>query len=651
MKIVTVIPLQKGVFREQLTYFSSKEIPSGAVVTISIREKKILGLVVASEDASSIKSDIKEMQFNLKKVIEVKDHSIFRPEYLESLFLTNTYAAGKLNDTVTSLMPNILREEYDMISKWENKTNTPAQASQNIKPEKLLFQAPLEERVSYYKTLIRGNFAEKKSVFMVMPTESDIEKFKDLLSKGIENFTLTFHGRLTPKKMLEKIKLAITEEHPMLILATAPFLSVPRNDIGVIVLEHESSHAYKMMTRPYIDLRNFAEVFAAKIGAKCILGDTILRFETIERKDQENLGVVHPMSFRTHFDGRITLLERESNKNRTGRDPAKEKFKVLMDESVKKIHTAIENKENIFIFSLRKGLGTYTICRDCNETVSCDQCQSPVVLYLSKDGKKRMFSCNRCKRQLDPETVCTNCGGWNLMSLGIGTDTVFEEATRLFPGAKIFRLDKEVVTTARQAKKIIKEFGENPGSILIGTEMAFSYLDDPVPLSIMASFDSLWSIPNYKIGEKIIHLILSLISKTKNEIIIQTKNPQDLAIQTILSENLLPFVREELADRKKLEYPPFKRFIKVSHTGDRAGYQEVKQVLETLFQEYTPQIFSGGAAKSKDKYTTNALIKIDTNKWSLPELSLGGSIDQNLLARLQSLPLSFSINVDPEDLL
>jgi len=238
------------------------------------------------------------------------------------------------------------------------------------------------------------------------------------------------------------------------------------------------------------------------------------------------------------------------------------------------------------------------------------------------------------------------------MPLGIGIDTVYEEIQEIVgEKIKIFKLDKESAKTAKGAEKIVKEFEENSGSILIGTEMAFFYLKNKVPLSVVASFDSLWSIPNFKMGERIIHIILSIITHTNEKIIIQTKNEKDNSILAIKSGNLLHFIREELEDRKKLDYPPFKRFIKITFVGDKTETKKARDVLAEIFKEYNPEIFSAFIAKQKEKYVTNALIKMDPYKWSLPEISANSYIDENLHAKLQSLPASFQVLVDPEDLL
>ena len=650
MKIVTVVPLKKGLWREDLTYFSGKDIPNGSIVTVPLRSKKVLGLVIDSTDASASKSDIKKMSFNLKKIIEVKENSIFLKEYLIATIEISKYFASSKNNGVTTLIPAILRENYDKVSKTINGEKI-IQIEENsrknkIKSEKVIFQAPALDRMSYYKTLIRGAFAEKKSVFIILPTESDIKIFEEALSKGIEQFAFAFHAGINPKKILKKFKDVVNLAHPVLILGTAPFLCIPRNDIGFVIAEHESSNAYKMIARPHFDLRTFAEIFAVKINAKFILSDTLLRFETLAREKSDELLPLRPLSYRISPASAIEIYGRGNVETQGGK-----KFNIITDESLREIQNTVVNKKNVFIFALRKGLASMTICKECGEMVSCNTCGAPLVLYLSNNGQKRIFACNRCEEKKDGDITCALCGSWNLVPLGIGIDTVYEYLKENLLEVKVFKLDKDSAKTAKGAEKIIKEFLENPGSILVGTEMAFFYMREKASLSVIASFDSLWSIPNYKMGEKIIHIALSIMEKTADKFIIQTKNEKDPAMQAIKSGNLLSFVRDEIEDRKKLGYPPFKRFIKITHFGNKEEAQKARRGLEEVFKDYNPEIFSGFISRLKGKYATNALIKLEPRKWSLSEISAGSSINETLYAKLTSLPPAFEVSVDPEDLL
>ena len=235
------------------------------------------------------------------------------------------------------------------------------------------------------------------------------------------------------------------------------------------------------------------------------------------------------------------------------------------------------------------------------------------------------------------------------MPLGIGTDTVFEEVKKILPEINIFKLDKDSAKTASEAEKIIKNFEETPGSVLIGTEMALFYLKEKVSLSVISAFDSLWSIPNFRMSEKIIQIIISILVKTENQLIIETKNEDDEIINAIKIDNLISYVREEMRDRKKLGYPPFKRFIKTSFLGNKIETAEVRKFLAENFKEYDPEIFSGFIARLEDKFMTNALIKMDPENWSLPEISHNTKIDETLSEKLFSLPSEFSISLDTED--
>ena len=248
----------------------------------------------------------------------------------------------------------------------------------------------------------------------------------------------------------------------------------------VIILEHESSPVYKKISKPQIDLRVFAEIYATKTNVKFVMADTLLRFETLARRDIDSLQSTHPLSFRLDFDGEIEIINPNSNTNK--------KFTVLPEKTMQEIEESLSHKKNVFVFSLRKGLATMTVCKDCGEMLACPTCGAPVVLYESRSGKKRILGCNKCKIGLDADTHCKNCGSWNLLPLGVGTDTVVEHFKKYKNKLKLFKLDRETAGSSRGAQQIIKDFEEALGAVLVSTEMGFLYMKNKVPLSIISSF-------------------------------------------------------------------------------------------------------------------------------------------------------------------
>lgn len=644
MYITTVIPIKKGTQKEYLSYFSSEDIKKGTIVSVPIRSKTEDAIVVGTEEAKNLKTEIKNNSYQLKKIIKIRGESPFDNDFFESCEIIKKYTVSNTGIAIKNLIPKIYIENIEKLSKNENDF------SKNINShEKLIFQSNQSDRLAFYKTLIRESFAKKESVFVCLPTIYDINLFKNELSKGIEQYTYIFNSENTPKYLIDKHNECVNKDHPVLIIGTGNFLFIKRNDIRTIILENESSDAYKQFSRPFIDIRNFVEVFSFIKKIKLILGDTILRPETLFRHESGELSEISSPLFRIIDNKNPTIINMSENKT------IKEKeFKMISDEAYLKINQAIKDNQSILLFTNRKGLAPITVCNDCGKTLLCPNCNVPVVLYAPKkkkeDDTSRIFMCNKCGKKEESLINCPSCSSWNLVPLGIGTDRVFEEIYKNFPDKKIFQIDKENTKTKSEAKKEINLFYKNPGSFLIGNELIFSVLDKKIDNSIIVSIDGLLSIPNFNINTRIINLIERLKNITNNEVIIQTRNSENKTLESISNGNVLFICRNELKERKIFGYPPFKRLIKLSFEGTAKETELLKKFLEKELSEYEPQIFSAFAGKKKGFYITNTVLKINIEKWPLIESS-NKKIDDKLLSVLYSLPPSFSINVDPEDLI
>jgi len=649
MYIATVIPLAKGSQKEYLSYFSATDIPVGSIVSIPVRSRIIDAIVINIEEARNIKSDIKNADYQLKKIIKIKGDSPFNKSFFIACQKMKSYTVSNTGAIIKSLLPSALILSISNLKKIQIVEED---KKDDIKHEKLIFQAVQPDRLAFYRTLIREAFAKKESIFICVPTRYDIDHFKNELTKGIEKYVFAFHSDMTKKMLVNTYNSVITEEHPILIIGTGIFLSIPRHDIKTIILEHESSDVYKQINRPYIDVRSFAEVLSSVQKIKLIFGDTLLRPETIYRHDQGELGEIASPLYRLPQTERQIIVDMKEEVDEKG----KKVFTTISKETKKMIDEAISLNKSVFLFSVRKGLAPITVCNDCGNTLLCPSCSTPIVLYGSKQisanksTTPRIFMCNKCGLKEKTEVRCPNCTSWNLTPLGIGTDKVYEEIRNSYPKTKIFQIDKESTPTAKEAIETISEFNKNKGSILIGTEMAFSYLKEEVYASAVISLDGLFSIPNFNITQKILHTIEKLFYITLSNIIIQTRIPDNKILQYILSGNVLPLCREDLAERKDFGYPPFKRLIKITFEGTAADTEKARSFIEKILSNYEPQIFSAFVSRIKGQYITNTVIKVDPKIWPLP-VNDHQKVDEELRQNLSQLPPSFSINVDPEDLL
>lgn len=652
MYVVTVIPIQKNPSKEFLTYFSNEKIPLGDIVVVPVRTKNINAIVADIEDLRNIKTEIKGANFELRKIIKTKGGSPFSLDFFNSCELMKDYVISNTGSVIKSLLPSVFLENMEKLKNRTDETKDTAlnEQRQNIKSEKLIFQALTPDRLAFYRTLIRESFAKKESVYICVPTHFDIELFKEELTKGIEQYVFTFHSEMSKKSLIENYNKSISEGHPILIIGTGIFLSIPRLDVKTIILENESSGAYKQLRRPFIDIRTFVEIFSSLKKSRLIIGDSILRPETLYRHDSGELGEISSPLFRLpQVEQQIVIDMREEETNN------KKTFNLLSSEVLELINKSISGGKSIFLYSIRKGLAPFTVCQDCGNTLLCEHCDTPIVLYgarqsiSTKTTTPRIFMCNKCGRKEKTELRCPKCSSWNLLPLGIGSDRIYEEVKNFFPRANIIQIDKETVTD-KEAISAINFFYDNPGSILIGTEMVFSFLKKKIDNSVIVSLDGLFSIPSFNITQKILHTIEKLQYITSAKIILQTRQPENQILKYISSGNVLPLYREDLNERKMFNYPPYKRLIKITFSGTKEETEKMRVYLDNYLGIYEPQIFSAFIGRLRGQYITNTVIKVDPNNWRVP-IDRGIGNDQILKEKLFGLPPNFLINVDPEDLL
>lgn len=653
IKTVKVIPLSSSVQKDYLTYFTGREVEVGTIVTVPIRKSNVEAMVVEVGEAIEDKSALKQATFNLKKITSVKGPSPFDQTFFKTCVEASNYFAGTLGGVLDTMLPSHVFKHYAKLTPLVNDKERAHESA--LAPEKLVFQGALEDRISFYKTFIRESFAKKQSVYLCLPTIQDIETFAATLQKGIEKYVFVFHSDLSQKSFVAAYNSALEETHPVLIIGTGTFLFIPRDDIRTYIVEHESSNAYRTLSKPYIDMRVFAELYAYERKAKLILSDTFLRTETLYRHDEGELGEVSPISFRIPktIDEEIVNVRTTQDSGIPGKQNAKQTvaFQVLGEDIVRSIRKAGELGEHTFLFALRKGLAPVTICRDCGTTLLCEHCESPLVLYKGERPDERIYICNKCKRERDSDVTCKHCGGWNMVPLGIGTETVRDEVVKLFPERTIIVFDKETITSEKEALAAMKLFYATPGAVLIGTELALYYMSTPVSVVGLISFDSLFSIPTFRINERILHILESLRQHANERFIIQTKNIEENILQAFKNNTLLGFYRDELAERKMLSYPPYTTMIKISYQGTEANVNKEKVRLKELFTDYKPDILDAFVKRVRGMYVTHALIRVPRTSWMRVGQNKKGTFEEELAAKLRSLPPSFKVQVDPEDVL
>lgn len=658
MKVIDVIPIAKGIFNEKLSYFTAKEAPIGSLVQIPIKKRTVPAIVTASIEAKEVKTLLKNSDFSMKSVKSVLSPSFLTPEFILACKDIAKYYLSTHGSVLRDFIPQAVLDGDMNVSKSgpsdeeknadsennKNKTASPQPAQTKMINEVLAIQSPQIDRMQYYRSLVREEFAKNHSVFICFPAASDAAASFNDLQKGIEKYAYILNSKIPKKAIKETWRMAFSEKHPVLIVGTRSFLSIPRNDLGTIILDGESSSFYKNQKQPYLDARKAAEIICKRLKARLILGDNILRAETYYK--QESGEFILAMAHNARALSSVDQILADTKEDReTGWQ--NKKFSAISGKLYSEMFKALEDDEKIILFVNRKGHSPITLCSDCQRAILCSKCDSPMVLHKNSESGKSVYICHKCLDQGAVSDRCPYCGSWRLAPLGIGAQRVAEEVSKLFPGVKIFEMDGDTIKNDKQGREIAENFFASSCSVLVGTEAIFSYINKPVDLAAIISVDAFFAIPEFRISEKVFHMLMKIKSLVKKKFLIQTRFPQNPIFEHVMRGNMTGFYKEEVENRKKFGYPPFKLIIKLTREGKNISQIEKEsEALEKILSEWNPISYKAFVSKIRNSHIRHILIKIDPHKW--PAIQ---NEENRLYKILSSLSPIWKINIDPDSLL
>lgn len=631
MNIVEVIPITKSARIDTLTYYTTKRVSVGNLVTVPIRKKDVTALVINITDGKEMKESLRSSDFALKKVKGVLKKKLFKKEFIRTVAELSDYystSTGLILNQLTSTKIIENSDKIKVISKKKDKVE---------KKESLTYvvQADRDDRYSQYKNYIRERLAQKESVIFIVPTQSDIDFADEYITRGIKNRVFTMSPNLSKTKLISTWNNALESDKPVVIIGTQSMLHIPRSDIGAVIIERESSPAYKALRRPYSDGRKVAQVYAKHLGVRLILGDTLLTIETLNKVTDQTYMELSPLVFRSLTPATADLIDMTEVED----SPTVS----ISNEMLEMLEEAKSESANSFIFTSRKGMFSSVVCDDCKKVRTCTFCSSPLVLHGGADptNKNFLFRCHSCGEEESAGGLCPECKSWKLTTLGIGIQQVERDVLDLLPGSKTFVLSKDTASTPKKAKDIVEEYYKTPGSILLGTEMALPYLKEDIEYVAVSSLDTLFSLPDFRIRERIMHILLALRKIAFKKILLQTRHPKELIFEHGLSGNLVSFYREEEKMRENFGYPPFMTLIKVTRSDKKEVVEQEMSELENFFKPHTFHIYPAFTEKVKNAYVMHGLIRLEPSKWP----------DKELVNKLRMLPPNYRVEVDAQSLL
>ena len=236
------------------------------------------------------------------------------------------------------------------------------------------------------------------------------------------------------------------------------------------------------------------------------------------------------------------------------------------------LRSCLDEGHQAMLFINRRGHSTFVSCRACGYVVRCDQCDVTMTWHQAENALR----CHYCGKTLPPPKACPQCGSGYIKYFGAGTQKVQEEVRRLFPDARVLRMDVDTTREKDAHARILGRFRSGEANVLVGTQMIAKGLDFPnVALVGVVAADLSLNLPDYRSVERTFQLITQVAGRAgradvPGRVVVQTYDPDHYGIRLAAAQDYRAFYTRESAYRRQAMYPPFTVIARIVYSGREA---------------------------------------------------------------------------------
>ena len=350
-----------------------------------------------------------------------------------------------------------------------------------------------------------------------------------------------------------------------IVVGTRSAIFSPLENIGLVIIDEEQEHTYRSESAPRYSAHEVARQRAAENGALLLLASATPSTESYYAAQHGRTQLVrltkryggNPLPKVQIVDMRAELASGNPRE-----------ISLAMEDAIR--HNLEAGKQTILLLN-RRGYQTVAQCEDCREVLKCQKCSVPMVYHKSA----HKLLCHYCGSQLDPPPArCPACGG-KLQYRGFGTQKAEEELAKLYPEARILRMDQDTTAAKDAHEKLLAKFARHEYDIMVGTQMVAKGLDfEDVTLVGVLGIDSLLFAQGFRAYETVFSLVTQVVgrsgrAKDPGFAIIQTTDPDNPVLNLAAAQDYDAFFEQEIAYRKLGLYPPFCGLCVVGFAGPK----------------------------------------------------------------------------------
>ena len=398
-----------------------------------------------------------------------------------------------------------------------------------------------------------------KQVLMLVPEIALTPQILARFERRFPGKVGVYHSRLGEGERYDTWRRGRNGEFRV-IVGPRSALAVPLPDLGLILVDecHEDAY-YQSGERPFFSAVRAASDYAELTGAQLVLGSATPTTSQMFKAEHSDWKIRTLKNRATGVKPPRVLLADMRAELKSGNSD------IFSRALVREIGRTLEMEKQCILFLNRRGTASYTFCHNCGEALKCPSCDIPYTWHASR----QRLECHYCGSVTEMPEVCPVCGSAEIRQFGAGVEKVEELIGKMFPDARILRLDADTAEGVGNHEKILSGFARHEADILVGTQMVAKGLDFPgVRLVGILLADVGANFHDYRVDEHTFQMLTQVAGRAgraadQGLAILQTFQPDRYSIRAAVSGDYDRFYQNDLAYRRVMGYPPFSRMLRL----------------------------------------------------------------------------------------
>lgn len=627
---------------EALTYSSDTRLEVGRIVSVPLRQKQVLGMVVAT---------VPKPSFAAKPIIGAPDLAPLPKALLDLLEWMRIHYPAPLGQTVQLFLPSSIPKDAAAaprnLAQPSTDTLPPLTDDQSsvlgqiTRPGMHLLHGETGTgKTRVYIELARRNLEANRSSLILTPEIGLSSQLAQSFQAVFGNRVIVIHSGLKATERRTSWQEILNQPEPVIIVGARSALFSPVKNLGLIVVDESHEPAYKQDQTPYYHATTVAAKLAGLHGSTLVLGSAtplVTDYYVATAKERPVLNMTQVATDTTPTKITTELVDLKDRQAFT-------KSGYLSDVLLGAIRDSLEREEQVLLFLNRRGTARVIFCEQCSWQAMCPHCDLPLTYH----GDQHLMRCHSCSYKAVSPTNCPECHNPSIVFKSIGTKAIADEVKRLFKGARVMRFDTDNKKTERLEANY-DQVRSGGVDIIVGTQTLAKGLDLPnLGLVGVVLVDTSLYFPDFSTTERTFQLLTQVLGRVgrghrQGAAVIQTYNPQSPLLQAVLDKDWLSFYKNELTERQQFLFPPFCYLLKLScaRATSASAQKASEQFADKLRKLKRPIIIEGPAPsfheKSSGKFVWQLVIKAKQRG--------------ELVSVVQQLPPGWTHDIDPMNLL